>query len=95
MGFAIAQVSIEPEPPKGFHRAIMDQAVARHTEKLQGAIPAYDGQRALYTARELAEQVELDVEFIQDNEGPRRYPSLSLSLSLWFGLYSVLLGYAS
>lgn len=69
-------VSIEPEPPKGFHRAIMDQAVARHTEKLQGAIPAYDGQRALYTARELAEQVELDVEFIQDNEGPRRRNNL-------------------
>lgn len=63
-------VSIEPEPPKGLHRSIIGQAVKAYgQEKLRGAIPAYDGQRALYTARQLAEQVDMDVELLDDSDG--------------------------
>eukprot|EP00250_Pteridium_aquilinum_P007883 c17510_g1_i1 orf=331-3054(-) len=65
-------VTIEPEPPKGLQRVIMEQAVKGHGEKLQGALPAYDGQRALYTARALAEEVEMEIELVEERDGPRR-----------------------
>ncbi|KAI5063796.1 hypothetical protein GOP47_0020466 [Adiantum capillus-veneris] len=63
-------VAIEPEPPKGLHRAVLNQGVQ---EKLPRARVAYDGQRSLYTAKELPLQLEIDIELAQDNpEGPKR-----------------------
>ncbi|KAI5066488.1 hypothetical protein GOP47_0019112 [Adiantum capillus-veneris] len=63
-------VTIEPDPPKGLHRAVLNQAVREHQSQLQGKV-AYDGQRALYTARELPEVLEMEIELSQD-EGPKR-----------------------
>ncbi|MCO5609555.1 hypothetical protein L7F22_063784 [Adiantum nelumboides] len=64
-------VTIEPDPPKGLHRSVLNQAVQAHQAEMLGAMVAYDGQRALYTATELPELLEMEVELTQ-GDGPKR-----------------------
>jgi hypothetical protein len=66
-------VNIEPEPPKGSHRAVIKRAVEMYgRDKLLDALPAYDGQRSLYTARKLPETVEMVDIQLDEGGAPRK-----------------------
>ena len=91
----IAQVTIEPRPPKGFNYRIIYEAFKKNPEAVNNTVPAYDGHKSLYTAKPISDkQVEMDVLLSEGEDGGTPSTSLlisSLLFAILFVFFTVIL----